>query len=517
MGEYLLYDRKLTPAERRQTIAYLMKRWLGRSPEYAKTESREISEISFPEGEAAVLDTDVDMNVKGVSGFNGELVKKGSGSVTVNAMACQDLASISVDEGNLTLDFTLSQAPAYDFDATKTASLTTEEWTPEAYDGQPAADTVMRTNVTAWADANGNGVVASYDAAVGYETANDKAYIKRKPTLQLITTKSGVMRPMVDFGGMSGRYPGTTKGDYGINDASALFFNMRFTGDDKLADFYTVFGDKHSAKPRQATFTDRSGNPFYRGDGDTSNGKSGRKLGALICGYGSSNADCRNGFASLDGEQVMPTNTVIKTGVHLVSFTPLSPQPADTLAYCGPGYIVAGCRIGQQLAFKKALSPDERSKFLRYMMHKWFDEPWNFSSNSVDSISLNAGTTLTLAGEYLPGSISVKALGGSGEFVASNVTDVDTIDVAPEEGPFTVSGKVTFANAVDVNIAFSTKPAAESYPIFTATELVNVNLAAGTVNVTCDVVLHKTRFAVSQGGNTIFLQVKRPGATLIFR
>ena len=332
--------------------------------------------------------------------------------------------------------------------------------------------------------------------------------------LKQVATRTGVVRPMVDFGGMWGAYPGSSNGDYGVLDTSALFFNKRFTGDDKLADFYTVFGDKHSSKPRQALISDRSSQTFYRGD---RNNVATHRLGALLDGVTAA-ANCRNGFVSLDGERVeVPTNTVINSGVHLVSFTPLSSQPVDTLAYCGVGYIVGGCRIGQQVAFKNALSADERSKFLRYMMHKWFDEPWTFSSNTVDSITLNAGTTLTLAGEYLPDIISVKALGGAGEFVASNVTDVDTIDVAPEEGPFTVSGKVTFANAVDVNIAFSTKPAAESYPIFTATELVNVNLATWTVNVTCDVVLHKTRFAVSQGGNTIFLQVKRPGATLIFR
>ena len=520
MGEYLLYNRKLTPAERRQTIAYLMKRWLGRSPAYAGAEVRSIPEISFPSDEMAVLDSDVDLDVKVVSGFNGNLVKKGSGSATVNAMACQDLSSISVDGGNLTLDFTLLQAPAYDFDATKTASLITEEWTPEAYDDQPKADTVMRTNVTEWADANGNGVLASYDVAIDYVNANHHTnkygniYIKRKPVLKQVATRTGVVRPMVDFGGMWGAYPGSSNGDYGVLDTSALFFNKRFTGDDKLADFYTVFGDKHSSKPRQALISDRSTQTFYRGDRDN---VATHRLGALLDGVTAA-ANCRNGFVSLDGERVeVPTNTVIKSGVHLVSFTPLSPQPVDTLAYCGVGYIVGGCRIGQQVAFKNALSVHERTKFLRYMMHKWFDEPWNFSSNSVDSIRLNAGSTLTVTGEYLPDSISVKSLGGSGELVAANVKDVDSIDVAPEEGPFTVSGDVTFANAVDVNVAFSAKPELEAYPIFTATALANVDLSAWTVDVQSAVPLYRTRFVLRQDGNAIVLQVLRPGTVMTLR
>ena len=491
-----------------------MKRWLGRSPEYAKTEVTEVAEISFQPGETAVLDTDVDMNVAAMSGSNGDFVKKGSGSVTLNAMASQEFNSISVDDGNLTLDFTLSQVPAYDFDATKTSSFTTEEWTPETYEGQPAADTVLRTNVTAWADANGNGVVASYDAAVEFDEAQDRQFMKRKPTLRKVATRNGVIRPMVDFGGMTGRYPGATDGDFGVKDSGALFFNKRFIDDDKLADFYTIFGDKHSNKPRQAMITDRSGNSFYRGD---RNNNATHRLGALLDGVSASSA-CRNGFVSLDGERVeVPTNTVINSGVHLVSFTPLSPQPVDTLGFCGNGYIVSGCRIGQQVAFKNALSVYERSKFLRYMMHKWFDEPWTFSTNTVASISLNAGSTLTVTGEYLPDSISVKSLGGSGEFVAANVTDVDTINVAPEEGPFTVNGNVTFANAVDVNVALHAKPVQEAYPIFTATELANVDLSAWTINVQSAVTLYRTKFALKQNGNTIFLRVLRPGITMSFR
>ena len=517
MGEYLLYDRKLTPAERRQTIAYLMKRWLGRSPEYAKTETTEIAEMSFPEGEAAVLDTDVDVNVKEVSGFNGDLVKKGVGTATVNAMACPDLTSISVDGGSLTLDFTLLQVPAYDFDATKGSSLETEEWTPEPYEGQPASDKVMRTNVTEWADARANGVIATYEAAVDFEAENGKSYIKRKPTLQQIEVRAGVYRPMVDFGGIRGQYPGSMNGRYGVPDTSSMFFNKRFTGNDKLVDFYTVFGDKSSTKPRQALFTDRATIPFYRGDGDTSSGKFGRVLGALLCGYGTSAAECRNGFASLDGVQVTPTNTVIKTGTHLVSFTPLSSQPVDTLAYCGPGYIVGSCHIGQQLAFKEALSTDERSKFLRYMMHKWFDEPWNFSSNAVDSIAVKAGASLTVAGEYMPDSIVVRTLGGSGTFVATDVTGVSTINVSPEEGPFTVAGKVTFADEVAVNVSLAAKPELDAYPVFTATELVNADIKDWTIDVSCDVPLYRTKFALARNGGTIFLLVKRPGTALTFR
>ena len=103
------------------------------------------------------------MKVGSMDGFNGEIVKKGGGSAIVSAMDCPDLSSIVVDEGSLTLDFTLSQVPAYDFDAMNQGSLTTEEWTPEAYDNQPAADTVLRTNVTAWADANSNGIEVHMD------------------------------------------------------------------------------------------------------------------------------------------------------------------------------------------------------------------------------------------------------------------------------------------------------------------------------------------------------------------
>ena len=514
LGEYIIYDRKLTLAERRQTIAYLMKRWLGRTPEYARPQVTEIGKMSFPAGSPATIAVEDDVKVGSMDGFNGEIVKKGGGGAIVSAMDCPDLSSIVVDEGSLTLDFTLSQVPAYDFDAMNQGSLTTEEWTPEAYDNQPAADTVLRTNVTAWADANSNGIEATFAGAVEYDATAATPRIKRPPTLRQIAVKSGVVRPMVDFGGLAGRYPTDTPGDFGVVDASALFFNRSFEATEALADFYTVFSDKPGSSKRQALITATNSTAFYRGD---RNNEATHRLGAILDGV-SAYSSCRNGFVSLDGVRIdEPTNTVLGADAHLVSFTPLEKQYVNTLAYCGLQYIIGGCRIGQQLAFKKALSPDERSKFLRYMMHKWFDEPWTFSSNTVDSITLNAGTTLTLAGEYLPDSISVKALGGSGEFVAASVTDVDTIDVAPEEGPFTVSGKVTFANAVTVNVAFSAKPEMEAYPIFEATELANVDLSAWTVDVQSAVTLHRTRFALRKNGDTICLQVMRPGTMLSFR
>ena len=292
-------------------------------------------------------------------------------------------------------------------------------------------------------------------------------------------------------------------------------FNRQFSGTSALSEFFTVFAEKESNRMRQALVGTRSAKTFYRGEQDKGLQRKGAILDAVNAAAGA-----RNGYVSLDGVQVDATNTVITkaSGVHVVSFAPLTPQPVDSLAYEGnKGVIVGGCRFGEHLAFKNPLSTNEHCNIVRYMMYKWFETPWTFFGGNLQSIDLRANTTLTVTGALLPDAVVVGALSGAGTLVASNVTEVAALNVAPEEGPFTVSGNVTFANAVDVNVALYAKPVQEDYPIFTATELANVDLSAWTINVQSAVTLYRTKFALKQNGNTIFLRVLRPGIAMSFR
>lgn len=101
IGEMLCYDRLLTPAERRQTEAYLMRRWVDADYEPEKTTEIAVPSVTFGDGVAPVLGFDCDAAVGSVAGASGTLVKKGKGAVTVAEAISSAVDSVEVLNGGL--------------------------------------------------------------------------------------------------------------------------------------------------------------------------------------------------------------------------------------------------------------------------------------------------------------------------------------------------------------------------------------------------------------------------------
>ena len=104
IAEVVYYDRILSPAERRDTEAYLMDKWLGREHPVARAQNITIPTMTFAAGVSAVLDSDVETAIGSLVGATGTLVKKGKGRVAVGAFGAGSACdAVSLADGILSL------------------------------------------------------------------------------------------------------------------------------------------------------------------------------------------------------------------------------------------------------------------------------------------------------------------------------------------------------------------------------------------------------------------------------
>lgn len=147
VAEIICYSRRLTAAERRDTEAYLMRKWLDRPhPEAADTTC--VPTLTFADGVEPVVVTDTDLVVSNLVLSGTAFAKKGGGTVSVPAQALQGI-DCDVREGKLSLSceaISPERAPILRFDAS-------EDSTVEVGSG----------GVTRWRDADGRLFAAMSD------------------------------------------------------------------------------------------------------------------------------------------------------------------------------------------------------------------------------------------------------------------------------------------------------------------------------------------------------------------
>lgn len=500
IGEYVLYDRRLTPAERRATTAYLMKKWLGKDLPGAATPS-----FDYASDTAAVVDADAATTIPSVSGGNGDLVKRGAGAVTVgSAGGLTDLANIAVEGGELAVDLTAEEkaqlanvlsAAVFDYDAMNLDSFSNEVVT---------VGDVTRTNVISWADTKGRAGQIAYSAQIADDTSlipadgssNRTKPTTEHPTLQFVEMADGVLRPTVDFGA------------YGTGSANAgAGMHMRSINT-SILEIHTVFADTDSGMLGEIVGA--------RKDGKVEEGYPGyaferaRSGGGLLSGVAPSSANIINGYVAVDGEDFPPQGEALPSGFHLVSYAPLSAQWVGTLAMdrnkrCG------GCRISEQIAFRRELSADERAVLQKHLMRKWLGTPRE-RAKSLTSISAAAGAALDL-GDVCVGS---GTLAGGGTITAAEVDDVSKLEISGAVDKLTVEGEVTFADDVTVELTGNVRRlAAGVHEIFAADAITNEDPIAFTV--TGDELNPNRTYAAYRDGNSIFLKVEKKGMAILIR
>ncbi len=107
VGEYLIYNRKLSDVERANTIAYLMNKWKVNAviPEMKPTK---VGTVTFSENVAPVIGNEGTCEIASLQATSADSVftKKGAGALTVKTLS--NVTGLNIEAGELKLDCALS-------------------------------------------------------------------------------------------------------------------------------------------------------------------------------------------------------------------------------------------------------------------------------------------------------------------------------------------------------------------------------------------------------------------------
>ena len=385
-GEVLLYSRPLSRQETIDTEAYLMKKWLGK--EHPNSVAQNVASYSIGEGAEAAIDTPSDMDVGMLSVASDSFVKSGEGALSVGGMS-PSVRNLSVEGGSLSLRIPSGlSAPVFFFDAMAEDSFST--FATDNGNG------TVRTNISTWADARANGVSAS--AYIAYAAVTN-------PALVTVETRSGVMRPAVDFGryrsGIADTDDGTT---------SAFLMNRRFTG---VKEVFTVHADKQ-----------KDGGPFLFCD---SNGYAyHRESARLLSLKNSAIAKDPDLIVKVNNEDGSYSTALSASTFYVVNFSSATNAEISQMSMDrrNNSYRCGGMYCCSQLAFTNQLSAAYRDFVNRTLVYRWFaeGEKPTYHISSLGSVSIAAGSVLSLeaveddllAGDYV---FTLDSLSGAGRLV----------------------------------------------------------------------------------------------------
>lgn len=403
VGEFVLYDRPLTYKEQRDTEAYLMDKWLGKAHPLAAAPA---PGYSFASDVDAVLDASDDLTVSSLAGGTGDVVKRGAGTVTLgDAVDVSAIRSLTVEEGEIVLGIrSFLDEALYHFDASDASTY----------------ETAAGGRVDLWHDVRGNGVYAT----------NSVLSDKGNPSLQQVEVASGVTRPMISFGLR--------------NWGGSMFFSRNFS---TLREEYAF---SKGADDGFLPFCWSKDNPQ---DPSTSNYNDYYRSGSVVLNASSSAETLRSGRIWINGAEKAYSDTVDAKVAALWGFSHTGDTHVNALGLDrgSPN----GGYIGEQIAFARQLTPVERNYLQQHLLYKWLgqgtDVAW--TNAALSAVSVARGAAVTMMGAADP---FVAELAGAGQISASLVQGVRAVRVAAAdaaEGAYlTVSGKVSFGDAVTVSL-----------------------------------------------------------------
>lgn len=406
VAEVLVYDRELTLSERRQTEAYLLKRWKAQVHPCVAGVFCEAAD-SAP----IVVSADSDLDVKAVAGGNGNIEKLGAGEAevlaTVATRTATDPLSYRVAGGALRVNYEYPVQPLFRFDATSDDSY---------FDTYRVGNyTFVRT----WNDADGRDVSAEfYPCAVSKTNAN----------FATATTAPGVTRRILDCNGWG-------RAGYHM---SKIFWNVR--------EAMAVEADVNGGRGSQSLFTSRNELHYLRSWGVTS---------GLLQNYKTSQTMTVGGYIAIDGEE-RPFDYALPEGYHVIDFGPTDDTTIDTIALDRES-TGGGLLVGEQLAFAENLTSARRAYMTRYLRNKWFADgdraAW---TNDIGSVEIENGASLTLDGSDVFGDLffAVGEITGHGQLVSSGIPLVGVSRMASDvSGALELQADVTLAEGAEIGVA----------------------------------------------------------------
>jgi len=505
IGEVILYERRLTAEEHRNTESYLMAKWLGKAhPDVLATESSAPT-LSYGAAVSPTFDSDSDMTISALAGGNGNLIKKGSGKVTVNGFSTErTISSVDVSEGALILAYTDEGGnfltPSWHFDALETATLQCQEGT---------------STLTNWLSSG----TCLYEMEANRSTGD--ALVSANPTVENVEMRDGVTRPCVSFG------PTSKIGEWGYRPEGTAGFRIEEKGKHNtpynmcwcLQEAYAIVADIPNAKEPtkyQNLFSQDNRNEyrredFYRG-----------ASGVLFTGSSDRAQNVRDGYIGLDGVQTN-RDAVLPSGFHLVSVQPVVDAKADK--FCVSSMAVnadetaGGLKIAEYVAYKGQHTPRQRTFIEQSLMHKWFGTPEAKWNHDIPSVAVAEGATLTLSGPDV--AFTVSSLSGAGTVIADRISGVSSLTFKTDAAsgtilPLTVDADLSLAESGTVTISGDwLRFGNEKILLLTADTLADVDLRLWTLNFPSAKSGYGLRLL--REGNALYLEVSKPGFLLIVR
>ena len=442
VGEMIIFDRPLSAAERRNTEAYLMARWLGKAhPESADAYS--CANYTFAEGTDAVYDIDGDMAVTNIS-MQGScaLVKRGSGSLAYNnQLMSTNITAISVEGGTLTVDLQLKDDADFRFDSFDIDSFTDTYTTDDGNGG-------LVTNILDWTD-QVKGLVAYSGHKFGFAPSYagmPAGSTCTNPTLQYVEFPGGVMRPVVDFGK---RINVTTVWDTTANPKCLNYAKhnnsagMVFTNYGSTA--YTGYREAHVICADNTA--DRNGYIISSTQGSVATGNRGAGGKMFSTTASGSDLSVPYGVIRLDGTNVS-YNTVYPSGFHLVSLQPTNAISISSIAMdrnCNSG----GNRFALYVGYKQAHEEEVFDYIQSKIMYKWLNGPQPTWIRNLSRINASTDATVTIQTEDV---LNVAELSGGGTIIAPAITNVSSLVIGGAVEGLTVNGRVTLAASGTVTL-----------------------------------------------------------------
>ena len=391
LAEVIVYNRVLTEKERRDTEAYLMRKWLNRvAPGYGAADMPQIGAVSYAGASLAVrVDGDGAAAIGQLSG-GGSVVKSGSGTLTLGSGSRGFAGAVQVAEGAVAAASAALDVPAafpvFHVDASQTNTMTFAEENGTNF-------------ITRWAS-----------VAVVSNAASVRAGFK----LPYLITNDLAGLPAVGFGPFG-------------SEGSCLKWEATVTS---VRSVFVVLGSQEGGAYLLGAVNaphfhrgNRSGNVFMPITKDN-----------VLFGWDVS-ANVLNGATYLDGDRVAsPTSQTLSGGYQLVEVLTTDNTTADLFGgdrtYTDR---VGGQRLAEVIVYDRQLTERERLQTERYLQKKWFGRAATIAGLGTVAVAGNAG----LAADVSP--MAVNRLAGEGTVVKHGADVLTLVDITAFTGTVDVA------------------------------------------------------------------------------
>lgn len=398
LAEVIGYNRRLSPQERHDTQAYLLKKWKN-LPHPDDVSANALGAVTFTGAATPRLVTEDALTVDNVACAATTLEKTGQGTATVLQTGATGFA---VREGALVFRNVASVAPAFHVDAATIDAADTFE------DGQGT------TRVAVWRDANGNGMYAMTNSACTAAPV-------------LVADKWNGL-PAVDFGTFTTTVTPTNP------DSSSLFWSKEI----KVRELFLVVGDHDDDHTKSAFFIGTSMD-WHRGE-----------HGQLFCAFTADNVEF--GLLQLNGA-VVTKDERLADGLNILAVAITNGNAVAANAWANDRQTIrsGGVVIGEALVYDQLLTETERASVIADLERKWRGRLAATSERAV--LSAAAGAKLVLSNQFVR---VTESLAGGGTVAADGLEVVGTVrpgDAATTAGTLTLNAPtygVTFADVAEL-------------------------------------------------------------------